>query len=457
MNKKIIFTALQLCWILCGCGIYGSYQRSENLPIDSLYRDADSLAVDSTSLSSLSWRELFTDSILVDWIERGLSNNTDLKVAYLKTEEAEASLKASKLAFLPSLDFSGKGALSSFDASSPDKTFSLGLSSEWEIDLFGRLRNASRKASATLAQSEAYCQAVKTMLIATIADNYYTLLMLDRQCEITRETLSTWSKTIEMMQALKRAGETNSLAISQANANYMSAKQSLISLEMQVHTLENTFSTLIGISPQPIKRGEFSTLSLPDEWSIGLPLEMVNKRPDVLQAERNLAVAFYATNEARSNFYPRVTLSGSIGWTNESGSVIDNPAGWLLNAIANVVQPLFNRGKNIANLKITKLQQEEALLAYRQKILEAGAEVNNSLIKWQTSQKSHELSRLKVEELLRAVHSAQMLMLHSDYNYLEVLTAQQSLLSAQLQEASDAYNEIQSIITLYHALGGGTE
>ncbi|MGM9818174.1 MAG: TolC family protein [Paludibacteraceae bacterium] len=439
-----------------GCGIYGKYQRPTDLPLDNLYRDSVAVG-DTASLAQLSWRDLFTDSILCRWIEYALQHNSDLQIARLKTDEAAASLMAAKLAYLPSAELSPQGTVNSFDGAEPAFTYSVGGSVSWEIDIFGSLTNQKRQAQAKLAGSDAYRQAVQTQLIATIADNYYALLMLDRQLAISRQTIQTWEQSLSVMQALYAAGETTAAAVAQTQAGKLNVEQSALKLEQQITVLENTFSTLVGITPQTISRGTYAALQLPEQWSPGVPLEMIARRPDVLQAECELAQAFYATNYARSHFYPKLTLSGSAGWTNNAGTMIVNPAAWLLNAVAGLVQPLFNNGKNVANLKVAKAQQQEALLAYRQKILDAGAEVNNALVGWQTALKNKALARQKIESLEAAVQNTQLLMQHGNTNYLEVLTAMQTLLDARLGEVSDQYDEIQSIISLYHALGGGCE
>lgn len=245
--------------------------------------------------------------------------------------------------------------------------------------------------------------------------------------------------------------------VGQSQASLLEAESSVLSLMQEIHELENSFSSLLGIVPQDIERSDLFDLRFSSELSVGLPVELLHKRPDVRQAEWELAEAFYATNEARSAFYPKITLSGSAGWTNNGGIAITNPGKWLLNAIVSLTQPLFNRGSNIANLKIAKAQQEEAVLAFSQKILDAGVEVNDALTQWQTAQKTMKLDRQRTESLELALYSTKKLMQHSTTNYLEVLTAQQSLLQAQLTEVTDKYTEIQSIINLYHALGGGAE
>lgn len=455
MNYKQIITMLSAALLLSSCGIYTNYQRSESLPVDSLYRDVPKVMQDTASLADLSWRELFTDPLLVKWIEAGLEKNSDLQIARLRTEEAQASLRASRLSFLPSVSLTPQGSLSSFGGAKPSKTYSLGGTAEWEIDAFGSLRNAKKGSHAAWEASRAYEQAVQTQLVATIAETYYSLLALDRKLAITRETARQWGENVRVMKALKRAGEKNDAAVAQAEASRLDAESAVLSLENQIHELENSFSTLIGIIPTAIERGNLLELSFKEELSVGVPVQLLGRRPDVRQAEWQLAQAFYATNEARSAFYPKITLSGSAGWTNNSGADIANPGDWLLSAVGSLVQPLFNKGRNIANLKIAKAQQQQAQITFAQKLLDAGAEVNNALTGWQTARKDAELNRRKVETLESAVRSTKLLMEHGNTNYLEVLTAKQTLLQAQLAEVSDRYEEIQSVISLYHALGGG--
>ena len=454
MNKKIVI-AILFAFPLSGCHIYRAYERPESVVVsDSLYREPVAGA-DTVSLASLSWKELFTDPQLQMLIETGLANNTDLGIARLKVKEAEAQLMTSRLSYLPSVSFTPQGTLTSVDGSKPSKTYNLAVAADWEIDLFGKLLNSKRGAQAALEQSEAYRQAVQTQLVATIANSYYTLLMLDRQLDITRRTADTWTESVRTMKALKRAGQTTEMAVAQTEAGKLSVDASVLSLERQINETENSLSTLLGMSPQEIGRSTLEKQEFPDSLSTGVPLQLLSRRPDVRQCEAQLAVAYYATNSARSPFYPGITLSGSAGWTNAAGAAITNPGQWLLSAVGSLVQPLFNRGKNIANLKIAKAQQEEALLTFRQSLLNAGAEVNDALVQWQTARQRILLDEQQTASLRSALRSSELLMQHSSQNYLEVLTARQSLLQAELNVAADRFDEIQGVINLYHALGGG--
>lgn len=439
---------------LSGCHIYRAYERPEEVvAADSLYRlPADG---DTASLASLSWRELFTDPQLQQHIETGLNNNTDLGIARLKVEEAQALLTGSRLAYLPSVSLTPQGTLTSSEGSKTAKTYDLAVSADWEVDLFGRLLNAKRGAKAALEQSEAYRQAVQTQLVSTIAGSYYTLLMLDEQLDITRRTAETWDESLRAMKALKRAGEANEMAVAQTEAAKLAADASVLSLRRQINETENSLSVLLGLSPQAISRSTLTAQQFPDTLSAGIPLQLLARRPDVRQCEAALAEAYYATNSARAAFYPSLTLSGSAGWTNAAGTAVANPGRWLLTAIGSLVQPLFNRGQNIANLKIAKAQQEEALLTFRQSLLDAGAEVNDALMLWQTARGRIRLDEQQTASLRSALRSSELLMKHSSQNYLEVLTARQSLLQAELNAVTDRFDEIQGVIQLYHALGGG--
>lgn len=451
--KRIIIGLLLLTG-LSGCHIYRTYERPELSGVDSLYR-VPAMTEDTMSLADFSWKELFTDTVLQQLIEKGIANNTDLNIARLKVREAEALLTSSKLAYLPSVSLTPQGTIKSIEGNSPTKTYNLAASADWELDIFGRLTNAKREAKAVLEQSQAYKQAVQTQLIATIANSYYTLLMLDKQLDISKRTAEIWAENLRVMKALKKAGQTTEMAVAQIEASKLSVDASLLSLEQQITEVENSLSSLLGVVPQRIDRSTLDMQSFPDTLSVGVPLQLLQRRPDVRQSEAALAEAFYTTNRAYSAFYPAITLSGSVGWTNAAGAIISNPGEWLFSAVGALVQPLFNRGQNIANLKVAKARQEEALLTFRQTLLNAGTEVNDALLQWQVARRRLDLDRQQIISLQSAVRSSELLMRHSSQNYLEVLTARQTLLDAELSAVSDRFEEIQGVINLYHALGGG--
>lgn len=455
MKNNIILLSAATLSLLSGCGIYKSYQPETSVP-DNLYGE-EVATTDTTGIGRLDWQELFTDPQLQVLIEEGLENNTDIRTAHLRVQEAEAVLMTSRLAYLPALNLTPQGTLSSFDGSKTAKSYQLAAAASWEIDIFGKLTNAKRGAQAALEQTKSYKQAVRTQLIATIANSYYTLLLLDKQLVISERTASLWKENVQAMRALKKAGLTNEAAVAQSEANCLTVEASLLTLRKQINEMENSLSTLLGKAPQGMERGNLDEQAFPQTLSAGVPLTLLGNRPDVRQAEYSLAQAFYATNGARSAFYPNITLSGVAGWTNNGGGMIANPGGLLLQAIGSLTQPLFNRGANIAQLKIAKAQQEEASLAFQQSLLNAGSEVNNALTQWQTARGRITLADQQIAALQKAVKSTQLLMNHGNTTYLEVLTAQQGLLQAELSQAADRFDEIQGVINLYHALGGGQE
>lgn len=448
--KRLIISALAAC-LMAGCGIYKPYSRPE-VETDGLYRDIRT--EDTVTMASLSWRELFTDAQLQALIEKGLEQNTDLRIAQLRVEEAEAVLTNARLSYLPSVSLAPEGGIGRYDGTT-SKTYNLGATANWEVDIFGRVTNAKRGARAALEGSRAYEQAVQTRLVAAIAGSYYTLLMLDRQLDIQNRTFATWEKSERVLEALKRAGKSNDAAILQARANRMALESSVLSIRKSIAETENALSALLALPSQAIERGALEDAVFPETVSVGIPIQLLANRPDVRQAEYNLAQAFYATNAARAAFYPSLTLSGTLGWTNNGGGVVTNPAGWLANAVGSLVQPLFNRGANRANLKVAKARQEEATLLFRQSLLDAGKEVNDALTAWQTARRRLEIDRNQIATLREAVRKTELLMRHSPTTYLEVLTAQQSLLAAELTEAQTRFDEIEGVIALYHALGGG--
>ena len=438
--------------MLTGCGTYSRYHRA-GIRTENLYWNL-SVDIDTTNIASMSWRERFTDRELQSLIEAGLEQNTDLNVARLRVEAAEAALMTAKLSYLPSLGINAEGGGSRYDGATA-KTYNVGATASWELDIFGKLTAAKRGAVVAWQGSRDYQQAVQTQLIATIADSYYTLALLDEQMSINNRTLENWRATVRTLEALKKVGKANEAGVLQAKANVMQLESSQLAICKSVSETENALSAILAMPSQPIERSSLDEASFPDTISIGVPLQLLSNRPDVRQAEMELAQAFYATHVARSAFYPNITLSGTLGWTNNGGGAITNPGQWLFNAIGSLTQPLFNRGTNIANLKIAQTKQEEAKLLFQQSLLNAGKEVNDALTTWQTAKSQYEINTRQVETLREAVRKTELLMSHSSTSYLEVLTTQQSLLSAEQAQAQDRFGEIQGIINLYHALGGG--
>jgi NodT family efflux transporter outer membrane factor (OMF) lipoprotein len=406
-------------------------------------------------MGNLKWQEVFTDAALQQLIDSGLKNNTNLQVAMLSVQQAEAQLKAAKLAFFPSFAFNGSGTVTSWDFQKATQTYSLPIAASWNVDLFGKLTNAKRAQQELFLQSKAYQQAVRASLIANIANGYYTLLMLDRQLEITDSTAVLTKHTWDIMAAQKNYGSTNEASVQSAKANYYSVLSSAEELKRQIRTTENALSLLVNQAPQTIRRNKIDDQNLPQNLAVGIPVQLLSNRPDVYSAELSLAACYYQKKQAQANFYPSLTISGSAGWTNSYGMVY-NPAKILASAIASLAQPIFQNGRLTAALRVAEAQQQQAYLRWQYAVLNAGSEVNNALALYQTSTKKSQLDQQRVESLTKNVDYAQKLLnLNASSTYLEVITAQQSLLTAQLSKVTDDFNKMQSIVNLYYALGGG--
>lgn len=452
--------------LLSSCHIYTKYERPEQLSVKGLYRDtanvsavlpgtAEMQTADSTNFGNLPWKEVFTDGQLQALIDTALTHNVDLLTAALNVKQSEAQLGVARLAFIPSLSLTPSGTLSSWNGGKATQTYSLPVSASWTVDLFGSLLNAKRSAQAQLLQMQSYQQAVRTKLIANVANSYYTLLMLDRQLTVTQETAVLWKESVETMRKLKDVGQSNEASIASYESNYLQVAVSIPELERQIRETENALSLILGQAPQLIKRSTMEAQQLPAKFTVGIPVQMLSNRPDVYQAEMNLAASFYDTNRARSAFYPSISLTGQYGWTNSAGNAILNPGKMLASAVASLTQPIFSNGQLTAKLKIAKAQQEAAYLAFQQSVLSAGSEVSNALSLYQTSKEKSELLEQRVAACEKAADFTQRLFNLGTSSYLEVLTARQSLLSAKLDKVSDEFYKMQAIVNLYYALGGG--
>lgn len=456
--KKSLYIIMSCTLLLSSCGIYKKYERPE-VNTKGLYRDTLSdrdtlVSNDTTTLGSTPWREVFTDPKLQTLIDSALSNNSDLLTAALSVKQSEDMLKVAKLAYVPSFVFSPNGALSSWDGAKTNKTYSLPIQASWTVDLFGSLLNAKRAQQMVLVQARDYQRAVRTSIISGVANCYYTLLMLDEQLRITKETEALTEQTWKTMQDMKEYYGYNEGSVLSAKANYLSVKASIPEIERQIRETENSLSLLLAQAPTRIDRGTFAGQSLPENLRTGVGIQVLANRPDVHAKEMALANCFYNVNKARSAFYPNITITGSAAWTNSSGMGIVNPGKMLLNAVGSLVQPIFQHGQLIAGLRVAKSQQEQAYIAWQQSILNAGSEVSNALKLYETSAKLSEIEAERVETLQSNVEAVTALMANGS-TYLEVITAQQALLASKLQKVVDDFNKMQAVVNLYYALGGG--
>ena len=445
--------------LLSGCHIYNSYDRPLSITAEGIYRDPfavnDTLQADTASLGNLAWKDIFKDEKLQALIEEGLNNNVDMQAAALRVKSARSLLTSARLSYLPSIALAPKGQTMRIGGSDYVESYQLPASASWEIDLFGKLLNQNRDQKTLLRQSEYTCQAVRSSVICGVANIYYTLLMLDRQVEITTKTADIYKENVRVMEAMKEAGMTNEAGVSQMRAANHAVQAQLLDLKRQVRETENSLAVLLAKAPQQIDRNRLEDQVLPSDLTTGVPLQMLENRPDVKIAEMSLASAYYTTNKARAAFYPGLKLTGTLGWTNGSGMQVKNPADYLVQAIASLTQPIFQNGKLVANLKVSKHEEEIARMNYQQAILEAGKEVSDALYLYESNRKKLVQDKSRVEELEKAVTYTKALFESAEATYLEILTAQQNLLSAQLGDVSDRFQGMQAVIRLYSALGGG--
>lgn len=459
--KKQIIGVMCVAAMMSSCHIYKAYDRPEAITTSGIYRDpasaTDTLASDTTNMGNLPWKEVFRDAKLQALIEEGLNNNVDVQAAALSVKEAKVMLTSAKLSYLPSINIAPQGTATSMDDGNYVKAYTLPAVASWEFDLFGKILNSKRGQKVAYQKSQYSQQAVRSSIICGIANIYYSLLMLDRQVAITTETSDIYKENVRVMEAMKTAGMTTEAGVAQMRAASNQVDASLIDLKRQVRETENSLAILLGRAPQTIERTTLDEQVMPEKLMAGVPLQLLENRPDVKMAEMTLAAAYYSTNQARAAFYPGLTITGTAGWTNGSNISVSNPGVFLMQAMASLAQPIFNKGKLIANLKVTKAEEKIAQMNYQQTILKAGKEVSDALFLFDCQNKKLENDKVRVEQLNKAVIATKALFQSASATYLEVLTSQQSLLSAQLSEVADNFQRIQAVINLYSAVGGGRE
>lgn len=444
-----------LALMLSSCHIYNKYQ----LPVDNAVASEYKQAVehqDSTSLAYMGWREIFTDPILQGYIEEALTRNTNLDNARLNVEIARAQLQGAKLSYLPSLAFTPNGGTASYGGSHMNWSYTLPLAASWEVDAFGKILNRKRGAKATLEQTQVYEQAVRSQIVAGVASTYYSLVLLHQQLDLSKRTAEIWKDQVSTMEQLKQAGSTTEAAVVQSRANYYNIMATIPDLEQQITTVNNSLSVLLNTYPTEWKVSENLDITVPAEAMKGVPMSYLATRPDVAAAERGLATAFYAVSSAHANFYPSIAISAQGGFTNLLGSMIVNPGKWFIQLAGSLTAPLFSRGQNIAQLKVAKAQQEQALNNFENTVMSAAADVSDALVKIDKSSEKKRLIDLQVKELEKSVeYTNELFILNHQTSYLEVLTARSSLLQAQLASLSSWHARTSALISLYQAVGGG--
>ena len=456
--------------ILIGCTILTlsacvtkKYERPQ-VKNEGLYRDNNT--TDTVTMADLPWKNLFSDTTLQSLIQQGINQNLDLKQAIERIKISEATLRQSRAAFLPSLqaDVSATDAKQSAAALNfpagininlETQTYRAQLSTAWEADIWGKLSSAKRAAYATLLQSDAAKRAVQTQLIATIANNYYTLLALDKQLAITEQTIKIRTQDVETMKALKEGAVVNGAAVVQSEANLYAAQVTLPDLKRSVKEAENALNVILAQAPGTINRTTLDQQTPYTNLQTGVSAQLLQNRPDVIAAEFGFRSAFENTNVAKTYFYPSLTLTASGGLSSlQLNNFFDNSI--FYNLVGGLTQPIFAKGQNKARLTTAQANQQIAFYTFQQALLTGGQEVSNALYAYQTAAEKEETRAKQIASLTKAVDFTKELLRYSTAtNYTDVLTSEQSLLTAQLSGINDKLQKLQSVVNLYRALGGG--
>ncbi|TDX09833.1 efflux transporter outer membrane subunit [Flavobacterium sp. S87F.05.LMB.W.Kidney.N] len=461
-NKYILMVIAAA--LLSACSITKKYERPTTLSTDKLYRDQAS--ADTTTVADMPWQSIFKDEKLNALIQKGLENNLNLKNAIENIIQAQASLRQSKLAYYPTLNFdanvtrnkqsqAGLNFPAGININTLTTTYKLGLSTSWEADIWGKLSSSKRAALASYLATDAAKQAVQTQLIADIANNYFLLLSYDKSLKITEETLASRIKNVETIKALKEGAIVTGAAVVQSEANQHAAEVLIPDLKQSIRETENALNILLGQAPGPIDRGELGTQIIPENLAVGVPSQLLENRPDVRQAEFNFRVAFESTNLAKTYFYPSLTLTASGGFSNlELKDFFSNSIFYSI--IGGLTQPIFNQGLNKMRLTTAQSQQLQAYNNFQQSLLTAGQEVSNALYSYEMAVAKEDSRKKQIEALEKAVDYTQQLLEYSSAtNYTDVLTSEQNLLAAQLSGINDNLQKLQAVVNLYRALGGG--
>jgi len=442
---------------MCSCAALGKY-KPETEVSETLYGDAE-LSDTSLNIANFKWQDVFKDPYLREYIDTAIAHNLDYQAALEHIQQAQAMLLGAKLAYTPTLGINANFTPSFYGTDNFNNIsydYTVNAAASWQLD-FVRKTNNLRMAKATVAQMEDYRQAVLSQLIAAVANNYYTLLMLDSQLDAAKVMLNNWKESLETIKVLKACGEADQVAVSQYEANYDDIYISYLSLEDQIKVTENSLSVLLG---SEVKRGFKRSTLLEQKFDIdlnvGIPVQMLTLRPDVRAAQRDMELAFYSTKGALLNFFPTLTLNGSIGMMDPMTGAL-SPINLLANVGAGLVAPIFTAGTNMSKYRAAQSVQRESRLMFDKTLITAGKEVNDALCEFKTRSEMCKSYETRVKSLERAYKDTEYLMRNSfDKTYLDVLYANTNYFQAKLSAIDNLARLLQAGVNIYSALGGGT-
>ena len=445
--KRYIILLFAGLLLLPGCNLYKKYDSKANTVQGDLMGDVVN-PQDTLSIGDLSWRDVFKDPLLQQLIDKALANNTDVRTTQLTIEQAQNNVMAAKWGYAPTFSFAPNASYN-YQGGAGGFSVQVPVRASWQLGIFGQNRSKIRSAKAKLAYDEDYLQAVQVDLAANVANLYYNLVMLDRQLEISEATEKLYEESYNTTEALFQAGIYNSPAVYEMQASLEALRADIVDLRYNIATIEASLCQLLVEPPHHIERSNFDQFEMPEQIHIGLPIRLLAARPDVRMAERNMELAYYSTQQARQSFYPSLSLDGLFGY---AGSF--NALGLIGQAVGSLTQPIFQAGQLTAQLRNAKADQEMARLEFVQTLYDAGSEVYQYKKAIDKAEEKTSHIDIRVNALQEAYSATTELMNHGSTTYLEVLTAQESLLSAQLAQVENRCDMIQALINLYTALGG---
>ncbi|WP_413532126.1 efflux transporter outer membrane subunit [Empedobacter brevis] len=445
------------------CFVAKDYHRPEAVLNEANFR-TDVIAKDSASIATVSWKQIFTDTQLQALINQGLQNNLDIRSALQNIAVAEAYAKQGKAGYLPTLSFGPKYTFTENSLNTQfgaliqkrgQSQYEVSGNLSWEADIWGKIRSNQRASAATYLQTIEAHKAVKTQIVASIANAYYNLLALDEQKRILDKTLINREQSLETTKALKEAGNVTEVAVNQTEAQLFNVKSLLVDVENGIKLNENVMSVLLGTNPQSINRTNIASQRINEKLSVGVPAQLLENRPDIKAAEFGLINAFENVNIANASFYPSLTISATGGVQGIDIDKLFNAQSLFATVIGGLTQPLLQQRKIRTQKEVALANQENALINYKSKILNASKEVSDALYTYDAAVKKAEYKQKEYQLYNQAISYSEELLNYGMANYLEVITARDNGLNAELNVVDAKLSSLSSMVELYRAVGGG--
>ena len=445
------------------CFVAKDYNRPEAVVNEANFR-TDVIAKDSATVATVSYKQIFTDGQLQALINQGLQNNLDIRSALQNIAVAEAYAKQGKAGYLPTLSvgpkytFSESSRNTPFGAMMTDRSqsqYEVSGNLSWEADIWGKIRSNQRASAATYLQTVEAHKAVKTQIVASIANAYYNLLALDEQKIILDKTLINREQSLETTKALKEAGSVTEVAVNQTEAQLYNVKSLLVDVENGIKLNENVLSVLLGSNPQSINRSTLAAQNINSKLSVGVPAQLLENRPDIKAAEFGLMNAFENVNIANASFYPSLTISATGGVQGIDIDKLFSAQSIFATVIGGLTQPLLQQRKIRTQKEVALANQEKALITYKSKILNASKEVSDALYTYDAAVKKADYKQKEYLLYNQAITNSEELLNYGMANYLEVITARDNGLNAELNVVNAKLSSLTSMVELYRAVGGG--